>query len=252
MPKSNSSSTPASEARPTAEWRARAARGEVTEGDFARLIDHTILKAEATPAAVERLCDEAVRYGFGAVCVNSAYVPLAAARLRGTGIKVCSVVGFPLGAMAPEVKAFEARWAVEHGAAEVDMVLAVGRLKAGDDAVVAADIRGVVAAAAGAAIKVIIEACYLTDEEKERACRLAAEAGADFVKTSTGFGPSGATAADVALMRRTVGEKLGVKAAGGIRDLATALAMLAAGADRLGMSAGVAVIEELRARARTP
>lgn len=217
--------------------------------DLAKLIDHTALKAQTTPADIEKLCDEAVRYGFGAVCVNSTYVPTAVARLRGTEVAVCAVAGFPLGAMASEAKAYEAGWAVRHGAREIDMVLSIGHLKAGDDKAVQADIRAVVDAARGAIVKVIIEACYLTDEEKVRACRLAAAAGADFVKTSTGFGPSGATEVDVALMRRTVGDKLGVKAAGGIRDLSTARAMLAAGATRLGLSAGVAVIEEARAEA---
>ena len=254
--------------RPTRDWRALAGRGEAPAAELARLVDHTILKAQATPADVVKLCEEAAAYGFGAVCVNSVQAPVAAATLERLGqggqVEVCAVVGFPLGAMITEAKAFEAEWVVRHGATEVDMVISVGHLKAGDERFVEADIRAVVLAAKRAAgsqapagrgtapaknvsVKVIIEACYLTDDEKVRACELAVAAGADFVKTSTGFGSSGATVADVALMRRTVGEDLGVKAAGGIRDLETALAMVAAGADRLGLSAGVTVIEEARA-----
>ena len=254
--------------RPTRDWRALAGRGEAPAAELARLVDHTILKAQATPADVVKLCEEAAAYGFGAVCVNSVQAPVAAATLERLGqagqVEVCAVVGFPLGAMITEAKAFEAEWVVRHGATEVDMVISVGHLKAGDERFVEADIRAVVLAAKRAAgsqapagrgtapaknvsVKVIIEACYLTDDEKVRACELAVAAGADFVKTSTGFGSSGATVADVALMRRTVGEDLGVKAAGGIRDLETALAMVAAGADRLGLSAGVTVIEAARA-----
>lgn len=261
--------------RPTAAWREAAGRGEVAAEELARVMDHTLLKAQATPADIEALCDEAVRYGFGAVCVNSVHVPMAAARLgrgaappgpaRASGppaVRVCAVVGFPLGAMATEAKAFEAGWAVERGADEIDMVVPVGYLKAGDGAFVEADIRAVVIAARRAGerrgmthpplVKVIVETCYLTDDEKVEACRRAAAAGADFVKTSTGFGPGGATPSDVALLRRTVGEGLGVKASGGIRDLAAALAMIAAGADRLGLSAGVGVIEAARARRDGP
>jgi len=219
----------------------------VPGAELARIIDHTLLKAQASPADILSLCEEAVRYGFGSVCVNSAFVPLAAERLGGTGVEVCSVVGFPLGAMSGRAKAHEAGWAVRSGATEIDMVIPVGLLRAGRDDLVEDDIRGVVTAAAGGLVKVIIEACYLTDAEKVRACELAEKAGAHFVKTSTGFGPGGATTADVSLMRRTVGERLGVKAAGGIRDLVSARAMIAAGADRLGMSAGVSVMEELRA-----
>lgn len=252
--------------RPTPEWRLRAGEGRVTPEELARLIDHTVLKAQATPADVERLCAEALKYRFGAVCINSVHVPLAAARLAGSDVAVCAVVGFPLGATAPEMTAAEAAWCVNHGAREIDMVISVGHLKAGEvrtvedgiAAVVSAVRRAGAATPAGAAgttsaaaplVKVIIEACYLTEGEKVTACRLAAAAGAHYVKTSTGFGPSGATPEDVTLMRRTVGEELGVKAAGGIRDYQTALAMIAAGADRLGMSAGVAVIEEARQRA---
>jgi len=243
--------------RPTPRWREAAGRGEVAPDELARIIDHTLLKAEALPADIERLCDEAVRYGFGAVCVNPVHVPLAVGRLKGTGVRVCTVVGFPLGATASDVKAAEAAWCVRRGAQEVDMVIPVGHLKAGDVEAVEEDVRAVVSAVRGAAgtgaraaggpvVKVIIEACYLSEGEKVTACRLAAAAGADFVKTSTGFGPFGATVEDVSLMRRAVGEDIGVKAAGGIRDYRTALAMVAAGADRLGMSAGVAVIEEAR------
>lgn len=247
-------------ARPTAEWRRAAGRGDFEVADLARIIDHTILKAQATPAEVVKLCEEAARLGFGAVCVNSAHVPLAARKLAGSKVAVCAVVGFPLGVMATEAKAYEAGWVVHSGGAEVDMVIAMGHLKAGDDQYVEKDIRAVVEAAkaAGASkaaagawapiVKVIIECCYLSDEEKVQACRLAAAAGADYVKTSTGFGSSGATPGDVALMRDVVGEALGVKAAGGIRHLDSVLALVSAGADRLGMSAGVAVIEEARTR----
>jgi len=266
--------------RPSAAWRAAAARGQVHPRELARVFDHTLLKAQATPSEVLELCAEAVRYGFGAVCVNSAHVPAVVRRLRelgtgaragaaadaGTGaqtggcpgvgpeVAVAAVVGFPLGAAATEVKACEAAWAIRQGAVELDMVLSVGHLKAGQDDYVEEDIRAVVEAAGKAArerglaarplVKVILETCYLSDDEKVRACLLAARAGADFVKTSTGFGSGGATAADVELMRATVGEELGVKASGGIRDLSAARAMLAAGADRLGLSAGVAVITQ--------
>lgn len=246
--------------RPTPEWRLRAGEGRATPEELARLIDHTVLKAQATPADVERLCAEALKYRFGAVCINSVHVPLAAGRLAGSDVAVCAVVGFPLGATAPEMTAAEAAWCVNHGAREIDMVISVGHLKAGEVRTVEDGIAAVVSAvrragtampavAAAPLVKVIIEACYLTEGEKVTACRLAASAGAHYVKTSTGFGPSGATPEDVTLMRRTVGEELGVKAAGGIRDYQTALAMIAAGADRLGMSAGVPVIEEARQRA---
>lgn len=250
--------------RPTREWRALAGRGEAPAAELARLVDHTILKAQATPADVVKLCEEAAAYGFGAVCVNSVQASVAAVTLERLGqagqVEVCAVVGFPLGVMATEAKAYEAGWVVHSGGAEVDMVIAMGHLKAGDDQYVEKDIRAVVEAAkaAGASkaaagawapiVKVIIECCYLSDEEKVQACRLAAAAGADYVKTSTGFGSSGATPGDVALMRDVVGEALGVKAAGGIRHLDSVLALVSAGADRLGMSAGVAVIEEARTR----
>ena len=213
---------------------------------LARLIDHTILKAEATPEQVSKLCDEARRFGFGAVCINATHVPLAARLLKGTPVKVCTVAGFPLGATLWSVKAFEASQAIAAGAQEVDMVVNVGALKAGDYTLVKDDIAGVVGACRAGTVtsKVIIETCYLTDEEKVAACLLAQAAGADFVKTSTGFGPAGATVDDVALMRRTVGPSMGLKAAGGIRDLATARAMVQAGATRIGASASVKIVQE--------
>jgi deoxyribose-phosphate aldolase len=213
---------------------------------IAALIDHTLLKPEATPAQVEALCHEAAQYRFASVCVNPAYVPLCVRLLRDTPVAVCTVIGFPLGATTTKVKVFEATQAAGNGARELDMVLAVGRLKAGDYGAVAEDISAVVEAghAAGALVKVIIETSLLSDEEKVAACLLAARAGADFVKTSTGFSGGGATAADIALMRRVVGPSLGVKASGGVRTLADARAMVAAGADRIGASAGVAIVRE--------
>jgi len=214
--------------------------------DIASLIDHTLLKPEATPEQIAQLCAEAKTHGFATVCVNPIYVKLAARLLKGSPVKVCAVVGFPLGATLSQVKAFEARKAIRSGASEIDMVIPVGALKAGDDDLVEKDIVEVVEAChtRGAICKVIIETCYLTDEEKVRACKIAKRAGADFVKTSTGFGPAGATAADVALMRRTVGPGMGVKAAGGIRTLATLKEMVAAGAGRVGASASVRIMEE--------
>ena len=218
----------------------------LTRAELARLIDHTLLKPEATPAQIERLCAEARTHGFASVCVNPTHVRLAARLLRGSGVAVCSVVGFPLGAGLPQVKAFEAAEVVRLGAGEVDMVLNIGALKAGDHALVLRDIRAVVRAAraGGALVKVILETCLLTDDEKRAACRLVQQARADFVKTSTGFSTGGATVADVALMRAAVGPKMGVKAAGGIRSLAEAQAMVAAGATRLGTSAGVALLQD--------
>jgi deoxyribose-phosphate aldolase len=212
--------------------------------DVAGYIDHTILKPEATPADVAKLCDEAVRYGFAAVCVNSVHIGAVAEALRGSGVKACSVVGFPLGAMSPAAKAEETRIAVADGADEIDMVINIGALKADDMNAVYADIREVVQAARGRAIvKVIIETCLLTDEEKIKACAAARLAGADFVKTSTGFSTGGATAEDVRLMRATVGPDLGVKASGGIRTYEDALRMIGAGATRLGTSAGVSIVK---------
>lgn len=210
--------------------------------DLAARIEHTLLKPQAQPADVDRLCDEAVAYGFAGVCVMPYYVPRAAARLAGRGVRVVTVVGFPLGAHRTSVKAAEARDAVAAGADELDMVLQVGALKAGDDAAVEEDIAAVVAAAAGRPVKVILETALLTDEEIVRGCRIAERAGARYVKTSTGFGPGGATAEHVALMRRTVGSRMGVKAAGGIRTAADAWRMLRAGADRIGTSNGVAIV----------
>lgn len=209
---------------------------------IASMIDHTLLKPEATPAQVEKLCAEAAEYHFASVCVNPVYIPLAARLLDGTGVKVCCVVGFPLGAIAPEQKAAEAASCAAMGAGELDMVIHVGAAKAGDWALVQRDIAGVVKAAAGRTVKVIIETCLLTDEEKVKACEAAKAAGADFVKTSTGFSTGGATTHDIALMRKTVGPEMGVKASGGIRDYATAMAMIEAGANRIGASAGIEIV----------
>ncbi len=213
-------------------------------GGIAGLIDHTLLKPDATRSQIEQLCREAAEYGFATVCVNPTWVALCAAALRGTPVGVCSVVGFPLGATTPDVKQYETRRAIVDGAREIDMVINVGALKSGDLALVEQDIAAVttVCRQAGALSKVIIEAALLTDEEKTTACVLAKAAGADFVKTSTGFGPGGATVADVALMRRVVGAEMGVKAAGGVRDRADLDAMVAAGATRIGASAGVRIV----------
>ena len=209
---------------------------------IASMIDHTLLKPEATPAQVEKLCAEAAEYHFASVCVNPVYIPLAARLLKDTGVKVCCVVGFPLGAIAPEQKAAEAASCAAMGAEELDMVIHVGAAKAGDWALVQRDIEGVVKAAAGHTVKVIIETCLLTDEEKAKACEAAKAAGAHFVKTSTGFSTGGATTHDIALMRKTVGPEMGVKASGGIRDYATAMAMIEAGANRIGASAGIEIV----------
>ena len=209
---------------------------------IASMIDHTLLKPEATPAQIEKLCAEAAEYHFASVCVNPVYIPLAARLLKGTGVKVCCVVGFPLGAIAPEQKAAEAASCAAMGAEELDMVIHVGAAKAGDWALVQRDIEGVVKAAARHTVKVIIETCLLTDEEKVKACEAAKAAGAHFVKTSTGFSTGGATTHDIALMRKTVGPEMGVKASGGIRDYETAMAMIEAGANRIGASAGIAIV----------
>ena len=209
---------------------------------IASMIDHTLLKPEATPAQIEKLCAEAAEYHFASVCVNPVYIPLAARLLKGTGVKVCCVVGFPLGAIAPEQKAAEAASCAAMGAEELDMVIHVGAAKAGDWALVQRDIEGVVKAAAGHTVKVIIETCLLTDEEKVKACEAAKAAGAHFVKTSTGFSTGGATTHDIALMLKTVGPEMGVKASGGIRDYETAMAMIEAGANRIGASAGIAIV----------
>ena len=210
--------------------------------DLAPLIDHTLLKADATAAQVEVLCAEAREYGFASVCVNPVWVPFAAGLLKGSPVRTCTVVGFPLGATATRAKAFEAETALRDGAQEVDMVLALGPAKSGQWDRVAEDLRALrTAVPAPATLKVILETCLLTDGEKARACELALEAGLDFVKTSTGFSTGGATEADVTLMRRTVGTALGVKASGGIRTYGAALGMVLAGATRLGLSASVAV-----------
>ncbi len=216
----------------------------------ASLIDHTLLKPEATVADIQRLCDEARRHRFFSVCVNPSYVRQAASLLRGASVKVCCVVGFPLGAQPPESKALEARRAIREGAREIDMVVNIGALKGREDAVVLKDIRSVVEACKdGRAIcKVILETALLNDDEKVRGCELSMKAGAEYVKTSTGFGPGGATVADVALMSRTVAaKKLGVKAAGGIRSYADLLKMVDAGATRVGSSSGVKILEEAQA-----
>ena len=212
--------------------------------DLAKHIDHTLLRTDAQRADAAKLVEEAKAYHFASVCVSPIWVSFVSEALRDTGVKTCTVIGFPQGATPSAVKAFETKQAIADGADEVDMVIAVGKLKDGDDAYVKSDIEAVVRAARGKALtKVIIETCLLTDEEKRRACLLAKEAGADFVKTSTGFAAGGATAADVRLMRESVGESMGVKAAGGIRSRADAEAMLAAGATRLGTSSGVQIVE---------
>ena len=212
---------------------------------LAKYIDHTLLKADATPEQIKKLCAEAEEYQFASVCVNSCYAKLAHECLRGRGVAVCCVVGFPLGAMSPRAMAYEARCAAEDGASEIDMVLPIGALKAGDDETVRETIGAVVEAVTGRAIvKVILEACLLTDAEKVRACQLAESVGAAFVKTSTGFSSGGATEHDVALMRKSVSSAVQVKAAGGIRDRETALRMIAAGADRIGASAGIQIVSE--------
>ena len=220
-----------------------------TPEQIAACIDHTLLKPEATPAQVEALCEEARQYHFASVCVNPTHVRLAVRLLKKSGVKVCTVAGFPLGANTPEMKAFEAEQAIAQGAGEIDMVINIGAVKAGDDKLVARDIRTVarVVHAAGKILKVILETALLTDDEKRRASLIVKRAGADFVKTSTGFSTSGATVADVRLMRETVGPKMGIKAAGGVRTLADAEAMLDAGATRLGTSAGVAIMKGLKA-----
>jgi deoxyribose-phosphate aldolase len=214
--------------------------------EMASQIDHTLLKPQATEDQFRQLCAEAREFNFATVCVNPAWVPLCAELLRGSPVKVCTVIGFPLGATLPDVKVFEAQRCITLGAAEVDMVINIGALKSRQPDVVKEDIAAVVKAAhaLGGTVKVIIEATYLTDQEKTEACVLSKAAGADYVKTSTGFGPSGATVEDVALMRRVVGPEMGVKAAGGIKTAADARAMIEAGATRIGTSAGVKIIAE--------
>lgn len=209
---------------------------------LAGMIDHTILKANATREQVERLCDEASEHGFASVCVNSCWVALAAERLADTPVKVCTVIGFPLGAMSTAGKVAEATCAVADGADELDMVINVGWLLAGDADAVRDDIAAVVTAARGRCVKVILETCLLTPEKIAEACELSVEAGATFVKTSTGFSTGGATVEDVALMRKTVGDRCKVKASGGIHNAAEAQAMVDAGADRIGTSSGIAIV----------
>lgn len=215
--------------------------------EVARYIDHTLLKPDATRDEILKVCEEGVRFGFASVCINPIWVRDAACALRGSGVKVCTVIGFPLGANEPDTKAYEARRAIFDGASELDMVINIGALKSGDHDLVSRDIRGVVQVAheVGYICKVIIETALLTDDEKVSACLIAKEAGADFVKTSTGFSKGGATAADVALMRRAVGGQMGVKASGGVRDLKQAQEMIHAGATRIGASVGVKIIQEI-------
>ena len=222
-------------------------------GSVSAMIDHTLLKPDATRADIEKLCREAAEFHFATVCVNPAWVATAAALLRGSGVGVCSVVGFPLGATTADVKNYDTRRAIFDGATEIDMVINIGALKSADLRTVERDIEAVVEPCrqCGTTSKVIIEAALLTDDEKVTACTLAKAAGADFVKTSTGFASGGATAADVALMRRVVGADMGVKAAGGVRDLEGLKAMVAAGATRVGASAGVKIVQQARGEKTT-
>jgi len=208
-----------------------------------KYIDHTLLKPDASQEQIETLIEEAKKYDFASVCVNPTWVSFAAQVLKGTDVKVCTVIGFPLGANTPELKAFETSDAIQNGADEVDMVINIGALKSRNFDLVERDIRAVVEAAKGTLVKVIIETCLLTDDEKVKACQIAQKAGADFVKTSTGFSTGGATVEDVALMRKTVGPDMGVKASGGARSYEDALAFIKAGATRIGASSGVAIME---------
>ncbi|WP_368285390.1 deoxyribose-phosphate aldolase [Enorma massiliensis] len=219
----------------------------LTRASLATYMDHTLLKPEATAADIDRVVAEARQFGTASVCVNPYWVARVAAGLAGSGVKTCTVIGFPLGATSTASKVAETRDATAHGAQEIDMVINIGELKAGNDDAVRSDISAVANAAheAGALLKVIIETCLLSNEEKRRACELSVAGGADFVKTSTGFSTGGATTADIALMRETVGPELGVKASGGIRTLEAAIAMIEAGATRLGVSAAVSILEEV-------
>jgi deoxyribose-phosphate aldolase len=211
--------------------------------NLSRYIDHTLLKADATENEVIKLCNEAKEYDFFSVCINPGFVEIAAKELSESNVAVCTVIGFPLGASTPETKAFETRDAIQKGAAEVDMVINISKLKDKKDEEVLKDIKAVVDAAdKKALVKVIIETCLLTDEEKERACKLAKDAGADFVKTSTGFSTGGATKEDIALMRKTVGTEMGVKASGGVRTYEDAVTMIESGATRIGASASIAIV----------
>jgi len=214
----------------------------MSERNIASMIDHTMLKPEATTETIRRYCREAKEYGFASVCVNTCHAALAAKELAGSGVKTCCVIGFPLGAMSTAAKAFEARTAVADGAAEIDMVVNIGAVKDGNYDFVREDIKAVVEASKPAIVKVIIETCLLTDEEKVRVCETAVEAGAAFVKTSTGFSTGGATAADVALMKKTVGERALVKASGGIRTPEQAEELIAAGASRIGAGNGIPLL----------
>ena len=215
----------------------------MTTQQLAKMIDHTLLRADATRNELTKLTEEAKQYQFASVCVNPGWVSYAAEQLKGTGVDICTVIGFPLGASTSETKAFETKDAIAKGATEVDMVINIGALKDGKDDVVEQDIRAVVEAAAGTLVKVIIETCLLTDDEKVRACQAAVRAGADFVKTSTGFSTGGATPEDIALMRRTVGPDVGVKASGGVRSLEDMQKMIEAGATRIGASSGVKIMQ---------
>ena len=208
-----------------------------------KYIDHTLLKPDASQEQIETLIEEAKKYDFASVCVNPTWVNFAAQALKATDVKVCTVIGFPLGANTPELKAFETSDAIQNGANEVDMVINIGALKSRNFDLVERDIRAVVEAAKGTLVKVIIETCLLTDDEKVKACQIAQKDGADFVKTSTGFSTGGATVADVALMRKTIGPDMGVKASGGARSYEDALAFIKAGATRIGASSGVAIME---------
>ncbi|AUA18929.1 deoxyribose-phosphate aldolase [Streptococcus suis] len=212
-----------------------------------KYIDHTILKPETTQEQVEKILAEAKEYDFASVCVNPTWVALAAESLKDSNVKVCTVIGFPLGANTPAVKAFETKDAISNGADEIDMVINIGALKTGNYDLVLEDIKAVVAASGDKLVKVIIEACLLTDDEKVKACQLSQEAGADYVKTSTGFSTGGATVADVALMRKTVGPDMGVKASGGARSYEDAIAFIEAGASRIGASSGVAIMNGAQA-----
>jgi deoxyribose-phosphate aldolase len=249
---SGGNGSPAAAARPAPGASLQGAPPELPglrPAEVARYIDHTLLKPEATREQVDKLCEEAVEYGFYSVCVNTTWTAHCARKLRGKGVKVCTVVGFPLGAMDSRAKSFETRNALENGADEIDMVMNVGALKSGDLRTVEEDIRWVRRACRqNTILKVIIENALLTDEEKVLACQIAKRAGAHFVKTSTGFASSGATVEDIALMRRTVGIEMGVKAAGGVRSYQDALAMIQAGASRIGASSSVAIVTGAKSR----
>ncbi|WP_163338860.1 deoxyribose-phosphate aldolase [Desulfopila sp. IMCC35008] len=220
--------------------------------ELAKYFDHTLLKPDATRSQIEQICDEAILFGFFSVCVNPVHVKMVAEKLAGSGVRVCSVVGFPLGAHTSSMKAMETQQAIEDGAEEIDMVINIGAMKEGFAEYVEQDIRKVVEAAAGNIVKVIIETCLLSEKEIVEACLLAKKAGAHFVKTSTGFAGGGATAHDVALMKRTVNGELQVKASGGIKSLADAEKMIAAGADRIGASAGIAILQEAKGGGEPP